>query len=238
MKRIKITALAALAVFAAFAALAGSASATTILKVTDPLGEVAPGTTITATSTNLVTTSTAGKLECENNVLPSTLSNNNSAKIKGLSSEEKSFGNFLGLEGACKTSLGIPAVIYTKQFPWTEEYKASGTKGSVTVKGTKKVAFLTEFLYPELGKENQCMLEASKIASTFTAGTAGHPAALVFTTTNQTFKLNKKATEYKVVNPETKKTEIEKRTAAICPETGSLSGEWTVNDANGAVSTE
>ncbi len=45
---------------------------------------------------------------------------------------------------------------------------------------------------------------------------------LVFTTTNQLFKLNKKAAG----------------TAAICPPEGKLSGEWNVTDANGAVPVE
>jgi len=223
MKRIKIMALAAIAAFAAFAVLAGSAfAAKAPLTLVDPAGPVPVGETITAVSHNLVTVTSAGNLECETNELPVKVSINGASKDKGVASSESSFGHFMEIPGACETSLGIPTEILTQQFPWNVEFKPKSGAIEVAVKGTKKVAFQSTFLYPPLGEENECGLEASKIVSTSPAGTPGHPVALAMTTTAQAFKWNKK----------------QAHKAAICPETGSLSGTWTVEDKNGVVSSE
>ncbi len=220
MRHLKIMGLALVAVVAASALMVSSASAATTLVVRDSAGIIPAGTVLTAESTNLVTVTAAGNLECEHNVLPATLGNNSSTKIKSSSTEEKSFGSYLGIEGACKTSSAGPAIINTSNFPWPEEYKAKGAAGTVTVKGTKKVAFTSTFL--GLAPPNKCTFEASKIVSTFAAGAKGSPIPLEFTTTNQLFKLNKKAPG----------------TAAICPPEGKLSGSWTSTDSNGTVSVE
>ena len=226
MQRFKIIGLAAFAVMAMSAILASSASAVNVV-LRDPAGIIPAGTVTTAESTNLTTVTAAGNLECEHNVLPATLSNNNASKVTASSKEELSFGSYLGIEGACKTSAAGPAVIETKDFPWPVEYKYSGTlkTGEVFVKGnplgTKKVEFTSTFLALE-GPKNKCTFTAGKILSKFPAGPAGKPVPLVFTTTNQIFKLNKKAPG----------------TAAICPPEGKLSGEWTATDANGVISVE
>ena len=225
MQRLKIMGLAAVAVMAMSAILVSSASAVNVI-LRDPTGIIPAGTVTTAESTNLVTVTAAGNLECEHNVLPATLTNNNSSKVKATANEELSFGSYLGIEGACKTSSAGPAAIETKDFPWPVEYKYSGTlkTGEVFVKGnplgTKKVEFTSTFL--GLAPPNKCTFTAGKILSKFPAGPAGSPVPLVFTTTNQIFKLNKKAPG----------------TAAICPPEGKLSGEWTATDANGAISVE
>ena len=226
MKRFKLMGLAAFAVLAMSAVLVSSASAVNVV-LRDPTGIVPAGTVTTAASTNLTTVTAAGNLECEHNVLPATLANNNSSKVKATANEELSFGNYLGIEGACKTSAAGPAIIETKDFPWPVEYKYSGTlkTGEVFVKGnplgTKKIEFVTTFLAIE-GPKNKCTFAGGKILSKFPAGPAGKPVPLLFTTTNQIFKLNKKAPN----------------TAAICPPEGKLSGEWTATDANGAISVE
>ena len=217
MKRIKMMGASVIAVAALSGLLASSAMAGAIGIIKDPTGVVPAGTVITAQSTNLTTVTAAGNLECEHNVLPSTLTVNNAAKDKSLSSEEKAFGSYLGIEGACKTSAAGPALIETKNFPWPMEFS---TKGLATVKGTKKVGFTSTFL--ALSPPNKCTFEASKIVSTFPVGAAGSPVPVVFTTTNQLFKLNKKAPG----------------TASICPPTGQLSGTWNVTDANGVVTDE
>jgi hypothetical protein len=206
------------AVVACSGVLTSAAPAATVGIIRDPTGIVPTGTLITATSTDLTTVTAAGNLECEHNVLPSVLTVNSASKDKSISSEEKAFGDYLGIEGACKTSAAGPATISTSNFPWPMEFT---TKGVATVKGTKKVAFTSTFLALE-GPKNKCTFEAAKIVSTFPVGKAGSPVPVEFTTTNQVFKLNKKAPD----------------TAAICPTEGKLSGNWAVTDANGVVSDE
>jgi hypothetical protein len=227
MQRIKIMGLALVAVAAIGATAVSSASAVNLLVLRDSTGVVPAGTLLTAASTNLTTVTAAGNLECEHNVLPATLENNNATKVKSKAAEELSFGDYLGIEGACKTSAAGPAIIITQDFPWPEEYKYSGTKkrGEVVVKGnalgTKKVEFVSEFLALE-GPKNKCTFTAAKLLSTFPVGVKGSPVPLEFTTTNQIFKLNKKAPD----------------TAAICPTEGKLSGNWASTDAHGTVSVE
>jgi len=220
MKRIKIMGLALVAVLAMSAVVASAASAkeSKNLVITDPAGMVAAGTTLNAESSNLVTVTSAGNLECEHALLPTVLGNNNSTKDKGSSTTDFNYGSYLGIEGACKTSAAGPAIITTSAFPWSAEFTS---KGAETEKGTKKVTFTSTFLALE-GPNNKCTFEAAKIASTFTVGKEKAGVPLVFHTKNQLFKLNKKAAG----------------TAPICPTEGKLTGDWTVTDANGAVSVE
>ena len=222
MKRIKIMGLALVAILAMSALVAGTASAAESknLVLKDPAGLIKAPATITATSTNLVTVTSAGNLECEHAELPVVIGNNSSTKIKGTSTEDFNYGNYLGIEGACKTSAAGPAIITTSAFPWSAEFKNKAGTGAETEKGTKKVTFTSTFL--ALAPPNKCTFEASKISSTFPIGKEGSPIPLEFTTTNQTFKLNKKIAG----------------TAPICPTTGLLSGNWAVSDANGVVTVE
>jgi len=219
MQRIKIIGLALVAVLAMSAVVASSASAkeskNVVLK--DKAGLIAAGTVITATSHNLVTTTAAGNLECETAELPVTITKNSATKALGTSSADLNYGNYLGIEGACKTSAAGPAIITTSAFPWSASFS---NKGLETEKGTKKVTFTSTFL--ALAPPNKCTFEASKLLSKFAIGKEGAPVPLAFTTASQLFKLNKKAAG----------------TATICPTTGTLSGEWTVTDANGVVSVE
>jgi hypothetical protein len=219
MQRIKIMGLALVAVLAMSALVASSASAkeskNVVLK--DKVGLIAAGTVITATSHNLITTTAAGNLECETAELPVTLTNNNATKVLGTSTTDLNYGNYLGIEGACKTSAAGPAIITTSAFPWSASFT---NKGVETEKGTKKVTFTSTFL--GLAPPNKCTFEAAKLLSKFAIGKEGKPVPLAFTTTSQVFKLNKKAPG----------------TAAICPPEGKLGGEWTVTDPNGAVSVE
>jgi len=225
MKRIKTMGLALVAIMAIGVVLAGSASASTILTFRDSSGPLANGTEIKASSSNLVTVTTSGTLECENSIISATTTNNKSSKLLSLSEKDEEFGNFLEIPGACKTSIGAPVEIVTSKFPWKLEFKASGAAGTNYVKSgvTKgKVTFTSEFLVPELGAKNKCEFEAAKITSSFNAGAPGKPVPLAFTTTNQIFKLNAKFPN----------------TASICPKEGKLSGNWTVSDAVGTVEVE
>jgi hypothetical protein len=219
MKRIKIMGLALVAILAMSALVASTASAkeSKNLVLKDPSGLIPTGTTINAESTNLITETAAGNLECENALLPTVLSTNSAVKDKGSSTTDFNYGKYLGIEGACKTSSAGPAIITTSAFPWSAEFS---DKGAQTEKGTKKVTFTSTFL--GLAPPNKCTFEAAKISSTFPVGKEGKPVPLVFQTTNQLFKLNTKAAG----------------TAPICPPTGKLSGTWNVTDANGVVTNE
>jgi hypothetical protein len=219
MHRIKIVGLALVAVLAMSALVASTASAkeSKNLVIRDPSGVVAPGTTLNAASTNLVTVTAAGNLECEHALLPVTLTTNSATKDLGTSATDLNYGDYLGNEGACKTSAAGPALITSSAFPWLASFS---NKGAEIEKGTKKVTFTSTFL--GLAPPNKCTFEAAKLLSAFPVGKEGKPVPLVFTTKNQPFKLNKKAAG----------------TSAICPSTGSLSGEWTVTDAKGTVSVE
>jgi hypothetical protein len=223
MQRIKIMGLALVAVLAMSAMVASTASAkapkeSKLLVLKDPSGVIPNGTLVTATSTNLVTVTSAGNLECEHAELPTKITTNSAVKDLGTSSEDLNYGDYLGIEGACKTSAAGPAIITTSAFPWPSSFS---DKGAQEEKGTKKVTFTSTFLALE-GPKNKCTFEAAKLKSTFPVGKAGHPVNLEFVTANQVFKLNKKAPD----------------TAAICPTEGKLSGNWNVTDANGQVTNE
>ncbi len=219
MHRTKTMGLALVAVMAMSALLAGSASAkeskNVVLK--DSAGLITAGTVVTATSHNLITTTAAGNLECETAELPVTITKNSATKDLGTSSTDLNYGEYLGIPGACKTSAAGPAIITTSAFPWSASFS---NKGIETQKGTKKVTFTSTFL--GLAPPNKCTFEAAKLLSKFAIGKEGSPVPLAFTTTSQLFKLNKKAAG----------------TAPICPSSGTLSGEWTVTDTNGAVTVE
>ena len=219
MKRIKLTGLVLVAMVAAGAVLAGGASATTVLIARDPAGVIPAGTHMLATSHNLVTVTSAGNLECETDELEQVVLNNSAVKDKGTTEAgmSRNFGTYLGIPGACKTSAAGPAIITTSNFPWPEEFT---TKGTAVTKGTKKVAFTSEFL--ALAPPNKCTFEDAKITSTFTPGAKGSPIPVVLTTAGAKFKLNSKVAG----------------TAPICPKEGTLGGSWVATDANGVVSTE
>jgi hypothetical protein len=90
------------------------------------------------------------------------------------------------------------ALIVAGGFPWPTEFT---TKGTSTVKGTKKIAFTSTF--PAAGGA-KCIFEAAKDLSTFKVG-----GAVELTTKEQLFKLGKGSN-------------------AACPKTGLLSGHFTV----------
>lgn len=219
MKRIKIMGLALVALFA-MSAMTSSAFAkeSKNLVIRDPSGIVSTGTVITASSTNLVTVTSAGNLECEHAELPATLTSNNAKDDLGSSTEDLNFGDYDGIPGACKTSAAGPAIITTSAFPWSAEFTDKGVEEE---KGSKDVTFTSEFLALS-PPDNKCQFTAAKIESTFPVGKEGHPVNVEFTTKNQKFKLNSKAAG----------------TAPICPKEGLLSGNWNVTDAAGQVTDE
>lgn len=181
-------------------------------------GSLAPGAALKAFSSNLVFETTAGNLECEENEVSGTLATNGASKDTGDFGSARLQGDYDGVAGACKTSAAGPAAIEATSFPWPAEFN---TKGGLTIKGAKKVAFAVTFTALE-GPDNRCTFEASKLSSTFTVGREGEPVPLEITTTDATFKLNKKAAG----------------DSPICPTEGKLSGTWTTSSGGEALDAE
>ncbi|HEX7609997.1 MAG TPA: hypothetical protein VF380_04915, partial [Solirubrobacteraceae bacterium] len=149
-----------IAVLAVGIMAAGSASAAKekpVVKLSTAAGPLVAGQEIRASSSDLVTVTAAGNLECSSNVLTGTLTINNAVKDKGSITSEASTGEEGG--GACHTTTVLgPAVISATGFPWPLELN---TKKQMTLKGTKKVIFTATF--PAAGGV-ECNLEGSKIA--------------------------------------------------------------------------
>ncbi len=209
MKRMRIMGLSLVAVFALSAVFAAGAFAkATPLTLKTAKGPLASGAAITASSSNLVFVTSTGNLECSSNILEGTLTNNGATKDKGSITAESSTGTEPEGKGTlCKTTTPFgPAVIEAKHLPWSVEFT---NKGTATVKG-KKVAFTSVF--PGGGPGAECTYEAAKVNSTFTVG-----GPLTLTTTEQLFKKNKKLSN------------------SLCPETGKLSGTFSVTSGGETV---
>jgi hypothetical protein len=215
MRSIRILGTGLLALFAIGALMASSAigAAKPVVKLsTKGKGLLSAGAEVKASSSNLVFVTSAGDLECTENVLNGTLTNNSSAKVKASVTSEKSAGN--EADGTCKTStlLGRTAIT-AGDFPWTQELT---TKGTGSTKGTKKVKF--ESVFPESGNI-KCIFESGKVADTYKPGAVGSPAAVSLVVTNQIFKRGKGSN-------------------AACPAEGKLSGTFEVTSGGEAIDSE
>jgi hypothetical protein len=198
--------LCVVAVFAIAAIGASAASAKTVLRFSTPgPPDLKAGEPVAEFSSNLIFETTAGNLECEENELKGEVTVNDSTKDKAVVHEEISKGDYDGIPGACKTSATGPVIIKSSGFPWPGEFT---TKGAGKLKGTKKVAFDSEFLALE-GPNNHCTFEASTVKYTFNVQTAKTPVTI--TTTKQKFVHNKKAPNQ----------------ASVCPASGLLTGTFS-----------
>jgi len=204
MKRIAILGLALVAVLAL--AVVGASAKAPVLTLKTAKGPLAAGAKISEFSSNLITVTKTGTLECEKSTINAQLTTNGATKDKGSATEDLEEGNYEGIKGACKTSLG-PAKITASGFPWPLVLSAKGTG---EIKGTKKVKFSSEFLGGP-AKGIVCPFEASKIK--FALVTSG-PVKL--TVTNQKFKLAKGSN-------------------AACPKEGLLSGEFNMTSGGETV---
>jgi hypothetical protein len=181
---------------AALALGAGPASAKTVLTLKTAAGPLAAGQEVVAESADLKFVTEAGTLECASNILTGVLENNGATKDKGKVSTESSTGAEPG--GACKTTTPLGyAKITSSELPWPTEYT---TKGTSTLKGSKKVVFTAVF--PEAGGAT-CVYEAAKVVSSI--NTSG---VITQAVSNQVFKANKKTS-----NP-------------ACPKEGKLNGTF------------
>jgi hypothetical protein len=212
MRRIRILGVGLLAVLALGAALASSGSAAPNKPLTMKAEEEAlkNGAKLTKKGQTVVTAG-GRSIECAETTFGSTLTTNGLAKDKGTLTEASFAGEG---DGACVSGLG-PASITASDLPWPTEISS---KGTVTIKGTKKVAFTVTFTGQP--GEPKCTLEASKFVSTFTPGEAGKPIPMVLTASDQTFKLNKKVS------------------AASCAKDASVSGIYDVTSEGKVVTSE
>lgn len=182
MKRIPVLLLALFAIVAISAiSVAGASGAKekTVLKLSTSKGALAPGAKVKDFSSNLITETAAGNLECEESTIGWELSKNEAKKDEGSATEDIEAGTYEGL--GCKTSLGA-AKITASGFAWPIKLS---DKGTGEIKGSKKVVFTSEFVGGE-AKGFTCTLEAAKVKFTF--NTTG-PVKL--TVTKQKFKAAK-----------------------------------------------
>jgi hypothetical protein len=201
MKRMRMMGLCLIAVFAVSAT---SASAKSLTLSTAGKGVLTKGTTVTNFSSNLVFTTVAGNLECEEVTLSGPLGTNGEAKDKGEVTSSISQGNYLEIPGACKTSATGPVFVESSKLPWTSTFSLKG--GEVA---GKKITFTTTFLALE-PPNNKCTFEASKSKFTYATPITTTPASNTLITTAQKFKHAKKAPNQ----------------SALCPAEGTLGGEF------------
>jgi len=175
MKRIKIMGLALVAVVAMGALFASMSSGKTVLTLKTAKGALAAGAETKAFSSNLLFVTADGALECSENTLTGTLTNNGSTKDKGKIATEVSEGAEAGK--LCKSALG-PVSIKSEKLPWADEFKPSGELV------LDKIEFIGTF--PGLGGAT-CGYEAKKVISHF--ATSG---PVTITTTHQVMKGLKK----------------------------------------------
>jgi hypothetical protein len=215
MKRIMTVGLAVIAAFAMMVATA-SAEGTgpkTFLR-TAGKGLLKKGDVITAFSSNLVFSTSAGNLECSKNTISGPDKTNGKEKPSGEITVEESTGEEAG--GLCKTTTPFgPAEIATSNKPWKIKFITSSAKVQVnTGLGSKKVIFTSTF--PAAGGA-KCIFQSKKVLSEYNEPAT--PAPLVITTVNQVFKLETGST-------------------AGCPTEGKLNGSFSVTSGGETVEVE
>jgi len=189
MKRITIMGLA---LIAAFAVMVASASAEgtgpkTFLRTAGG-GLLKKGDVLVASSSNLVFTTSAGNLECSTNVISGPVKTNGKEKPSG----EINFTEDIGEEvfgsetKLCKTTTPLKNTsILTNNKPWKLKFITSSGKVQInTGLGNKKVEFVSTF--PESGNV-KCKFSTKKVLPTYNEPAT--PKPLIFTSTNQVFKL-------------------------------------------------
>ncbi len=191
MKRLSIMALGLLAALAIGATLASGASAMTYLDLRTAGGVLAAGSSLTATSSNLVLATGAGNVECSSTEMNGKLTLNAKAidagTLEGWSSKGEEGG------GGCHTTTSFgPAAVEVRYAPFPITFKLSG-KGTIKATGGDLTTFrLSLFFYDNI-PSFACYYEGAKIAYTLTPGGVGHPVALTPAVSEQKFKLGKPA---------------------------------------------
>lgn len=212
MRSAKTVGMSLLMLFSIGAVMASTASAAKEpknLTLSTAKGALAENAAITATSTNLVLTTSAGKIECSEVVSAGTLTNNDAKKDKSSFSTVTFTGK--ETEKECKsTTSGGAAKVTAERLPWKWDL-SSKAKTEV-----KKAEVAVEF--PSTGEK--CVYKAKTIRGTFTPGEAGKPEAITNTLEPSALKLGKKVS------------------ATTCPETGELAGTFTMTSGGETLESE
>jgi len=206
-----------LALVAAFAMMVATASAEgtgpkTFLRTS--AGLLKKGDVLTAFSSNLIFTTSAGNLECSKNTIAGTMKTNGKEKPSGSITNEESTGLETG--GLCKTTTPFGrASISTQNKPWKLKFTTSTGKVQINSSvGAKLVSF--ESTFPDAGGAH-CAFTTKKVLPTYNEPAS--PAPLVITSTNQVFKLAAGST-------------------TGCPVEGKLNGTFSATSAGKTVEVE
>jgi hypothetical protein len=206
-----------LCLVAAFAMATATASAEgtgpkTFLR-TAGKGLLKKGDILSAFSSNLVFTTSAGNLECSKNTIAGPVKTNGKEKDSGEITIEESTGEEAG--GLCKTTTPFgPAEISTTNKPWKVKFINTGKMQVNTSLGTKLIQFIATF--PAAGGA-KCIFGSKKVLSEFPVSATPVPA--VVTTVNQVFKLQSGST-------------------AGCPVEGKLNGSFSTSSKGEPVEVE
>jgi hypothetical protein len=214
MRGIKTLGIGLFALLALGAPMAGTASAASKLILrTAGKGVLAAGAEIKISNPGLLFVTANFNMECTENALTGTLTNNSAAKDKMNIGSERSTGG--EPEEACKTT-GVLGYVKIKadDLPWTQELT---TRGTGSTKGTKRVVF--EWTFPAAG-DVVCIWESPKVAETFTPGKAGSPTPFELNVKEQLFKRSKKGSN------------------AACPTEGRLTGAFVIESGGETVESE
>jgi hypothetical protein len=207
MKRMTIMGLSLIAVFAMATATASAEGTGPKVFLRTSEGLLKKGDVLTAFSSNLTFSTSAGNLECSKNTLAGPMKTNGKEKPSGTITLEESTGEEAG--GLCKTTTPFgPAEITTSNKPWKIKAFNTGKIQVNTGLGTKLVTFVSTF--PAAGGA-KCIFATKKVLSEFPVSAT--PVPLVTKTVNQVFKLQSGST-------------------SGCPTEGKLNGSFTTT-ANG-----
>ncbi len=171
-------------------------------------GALAPGAPLEAFSSNLIEETAAGNLECTENAMFGTLSNNSGVSDNATINAAISAGNE-SIPGACKSSAAGPVLVQWGGLPWAAALSA---KGKTLVKNNL-LTVSAEFLALPPG-ENTCTYATPVI--TATNSTSG---PVTITLTKQLFK-------------------FKSGTTSACPPAASTSGTFSLSSQGEPVEAE
>jgi hypothetical protein len=203
MKRVMILALSVVAALAMMVSIASAEGTGPKVTLRTAKGALVKGSKITAFSSDLVFTTSAGNLECTENTLEGFMKTNTKEKPSGEITSEKSTGTGGGL---CNTTTPFgKASIESQNLSWKIKLTNKGVVQINSAHGDKTVTF--ESTFPEAGGAH-CAFASKKVLASYPVSST--PVTWNITTTNQVFKLKAGST-------------------AGCPTEGKLSGHFTTS---------
>jgi hypothetical protein len=212
MKRVMIMALSVVAALAMMVSIASAEGTGPKVTLRTAKGALVKNSKISAFSSNLVFSTSAGNLECTENTLNGFMKTNTKEKPSGEITEEKSTGTGGGL---CNTTTPFgKATITPLNLGWKIKLTNKGVVQINSNKGDKTVTF--ESTFPEAGGAH-CAFASKKVLSSFPVSATPVPWAI--TTSNQVFKLKAGST-------------------AGCPTEGKLNGTFSTTSSGEPVEVE